>query len=214
MSVRRALVATMSALACAMAGACGPKPIEQPKPPPSARVLIVLLPDADSGRVGRVHVTNAAGLADLSTARASTEVAANAAPTPVSTMSEAEVESVFGAALSALPKIPRRFTLNFQFQSEELTEGSRAVVPEILKAVKEYTAPEVVVIGHTDTVGAAAANVDLGLKRAGTVRAILVEAGLDPATIEVRSHGEADPLIQTPDGTREPRNRRVEIAVR
>jgi outer membrane protein OmpA-like peptidoglycan-associated protein len=52
------------------------------------------------------------------------------------------------------------------------------------------------------------------MKRAGTVRAILVEAGLDPATIEVRSHGEGDLLIQTPDNTREPRNRRVEIAVR
>jgi outer membrane protein OmpA-like peptidoglycan-associated protein len=214
MSVRRALVATTSALACAMAGGCGPKPIEQPKPPPSARVLIVLLPDADSGRVGRVHVSNAAGLADLSSARASTEVTVNGAPGPVSTMSEAEVESVFGAALSALPAIPRRFTLNFRFQSEELTEGSRAVVPEILKAVKEYTAPEVVVIGHTDTVGAAPANVELGMKRAGTVRAILVKAGLDPATIEVRSHGEGDLLIQTPDSTREPRNRRVEIAVR
>ena len=214
MPVRRALVATTSALACAMAGACGPKPIEQPKPPPSARVLIVLLPDADTGRVGRVHVSNAAGLADLSAARASTEVTVNGAPSPVTTMSEAEVEKVFGAALSALPAIPRRFALNFQFQSEELTQGSRAVVPEILKAVKEYTAPEVVVIGHTDTVGAAAANVELGLKRAGTVRSILVAAGLDPATIEVRSHGEGDLLIQTPDGTREPRNRRVEIAVR
>ena len=32
MPVRRALVATISALACATAGGCGPKPIEQPKP--------------------------------------------------------------------------------------------------------------------------------------------------------------------------------------
>jgi outer membrane protein OmpA-like peptidoglycan-associated protein len=213
MSGRRALVATLSAFACA-AGGCGPKPIEQPKPPPAARVLIVLLPDADTGKVGRVHISNAAGSADLSSARDSTAITANTAPGPVSTMSEAELQSVFGAALSALPAVPRRFTLNFQFQSEELTQGSRAVVPEILKAVKEYTAPEVVVIGHTDTVGAAAANVELGLKRAGTIRAILVNAGLDPATIEVRSHGEGDLLIQTPDGTREPRNRRVEIAVR
>jgi outer membrane protein OmpA-like peptidoglycan-associated protein len=32
--------------------------------------------------------------------------------------------------------------------------------------------------------------------------------------IEVRSHGERDLLVQTPDGAREPRNRRVEISVR
>jgi outer membrane protein OmpA-like peptidoglycan-associated protein len=46
------------------------------------------------------------------------------------------------------------------------------------------------------------------------VRALLVRAGLDAALIEVGSHGESDLLIQTADSTPEPRNRRVEIAVR
>jgi outer membrane protein OmpA-like peptidoglycan-associated protein len=41
-----------------------------------------------------------------------------------------------------------------------------------------------------------------------------VSAGLDASTIDVTSHGDADLLIQTPDETLEPRNRRVEIAVR
>jgi outer membrane protein OmpA-like peptidoglycan-associated protein len=62
--------------------------------------------------------------------------------------------------------------------------------------------------------GEAKANVELGLKRANMVRALLVEAGLDPAAIEVSSHGEADQLVKTRDNTPEPRNRRVEIAVR
>jgi outer membrane protein OmpA-like peptidoglycan-associated protein len=58
------------------------------------------------------------------------------------------------------------------------------------------------------------ANVALGLKRANSVRDILVQAGLAPSTIEVTSHGEADLLVKTPDNTPEPRNRRVEITVR
>ena len=58
------------------------------------------------------------------------------------------------------------------------------------------------------------ANLALGLKRAISVRDILVEAGLAPSTIEVTSHGEADLLVKTPDNTPEPRNRRVEITVR
>ena len=38
--------------------------------------------------------------------------------------------------------------------------------------------------------------------------------GLDASAIEVTSHGKADPLIHTANQTPEPRNRRVEIAVR
>ena len=74
--------------------------------------------------------------------------------------------------------------------------------------------PEVTVVGHTDTMGSPQANIQLGLKRASTVRSILVDAGLDPALVEVTSHGEADLLMRTPDRTPEPHNRRVEISVR
>ena len=40
------------------------------------------------------------------------------------------------------------------------------------------------------------------------------EAGLDPAFIELISHGEEELLVPTADEVAEPRNRRVEIAVR
>ena len=46
------------------------------------------------------------------------------------------------------------------------------------------------------------------------VRNLLVAAGLDGSTIDATSVGELDPLIKTPDETPEPRNRRVDIAVR
>ena len=70
------------------------------------------------------------------------------------------------------------------------------------------------VIGHTDTTGAGLSNVELGLKRANSVRNLLVEARLNPALIEVTSHGEADLLVPTGDDVAEPRNRRVEITIR
>jgi outer membrane protein OmpA-like peptidoglycan-associated protein len=52
------------------------------------------------------------------------------------------------------------------------------------------------------------------MKRASSVRDLLVKAGLNPSTIDVTSHGEGDPLVRTPDNRAEPRNRRVEITVR
>jgi outer membrane protein OmpA-like peptidoglycan-associated protein len=129
-------------------------------------------------------------------------------------MSDDDVRQVFGAALAALPPAPRHFTLQFRFESDTLTAESMAVLPEILQSVKALPVPEVVVVGHTDTMGDRKANVTLGLRRANTVRGILATAGLAPATIEVASHGEGDLLVKTPDNTPEPRNRRVEITVR
>jgi outer membrane protein OmpA-like peptidoglycan-associated protein len=46
------------------------------------------------------------------------------------------------------------------------------------------------------------------------VRKLLVDAGLDPARIEVSSLGESDLLVSTKDEAPEPRNRRVDITVR
>ena len=119
-----------------------------------------------------------------------------------------------GLDMAALPPRPLHFTVNFRFESEELTPASRAQLPEILRATRERAMPEVVVIGHTDTAGPAARNLQLSLKRATAVRAFLIETRVDPAMIEVLSHGEAEPLVQTGDNVVESRNRRVEITVR
>src|SRR5262249_22638086 len=121
---------------------------------------------------------------------------------------------LFGDALSALPPAPRSFNLYFQFDSDELTDATRALLPQILQLVKDRPAPDVVAIGHTDTTGSAASNFQLGLRRAAKVRELLIGAGLDAGLITVMSLGETEPLIPTPDETMEPRNRRVEVAVR
>jgi outer membrane protein OmpA-like peptidoglycan-associated protein len=95
-----------------------------------------------------------------------------------------------------------------------LTAESTALVPEVVTTVKQYAVPEVIVVGHTDTMGDAKTNLALGRKRARTVSDILVKAGLAPSMIEVTSHGEGDLLVKTADNSPEPRNRRVEITVR
>ena len=129
-------------------------------------------------------------------------------------MTPDEVSRIFGAALAALPPPPRHFTLQFRFESDELTDESRALLPDIFAAVKALPVPEVAIVGHTDTMGNADTNVALGLKRATSVQRLLVDAGLDPAIVEVRSTAKSTRLVKTPDNTPEPRNRRVEIVVR
>jgi outer membrane protein OmpA-like peptidoglycan-associated protein len=210
MPIRSSVV---SVLAGVLLAACGAKPVAT-TPARPAQALVALLPDADTGKTGRALVTSAEGTADLSAERDSTLATANRAPGPVATLSQTEIDRLFGDALAALPPPPGHFTLYFLFESDELTDESRALVQEILNAVKARSAPEVAIVGHTDTMGAPTKNVELGFKRAMMVRALLIEAGLDASLIEVTSHGEGDLLVRTADETPEPRNRRVEISVK
>jgi outer membrane protein OmpA-like peptidoglycan-associated protein len=205
------------ALAAALAGlpasGCGPRRVSAPQEPQSP-AMVVLLADPESGKTGRARIANDHGRVELAAERQSTVVSANGSPSAVTVMSDDEVTRIFGGAIAALPPAPKHFTLYFQFESDQLTAESVALVPEILQAVKSLEVPEVAVVGHTDTMGTERANFDLGLKRGNTVRALLVDAGLAESTIEVTSHGEGDLLVRTGNNKAEPRNRRVEIAVR
>lgn len=192
--------------------ACAPFRFSVPERP--GQTLTVLLPDGDSDTSGRASVSNPAGATDLTSPNEASVVSANQPPTAATRMSDDEVQRIFGDVLSALPPAPQRFTLYFRFESNELTDESRSMVPDILQAIRNHPVPELLIVGHTDTTGATTANFDLGRKRAETVRGVLIEAGLDSAAIEVTSHGESDLLVPTADGVFEPRNRRVDISVR
>jgi outer membrane protein OmpA-like peptidoglycan-associated protein len=211
--MRVASIAIVAALAAVLEIACAGKHAA-PAPPETARTLVVLLPDSDTGVTGRAFVSNTSGSTDLNTTRDASTASPSTAPTAVTTMSEEEVQRLFGDTLSALPPAAVHFTLYFKFESDELTDESRALLPQILNTVKQRTIPEVLVVGHTDTMGTPRANIDLGLVRANTVRTMLIQVGLDQSTVEARSHGEGDLLVKTADETPEPRNRRVEISVR
>ena len=199
-------------LACMLFAGCARVSVEQPQRP--GQDLAVLLPDPGTGAVGRAVVSNAAGAVELAEARAATRVSRDRAPSPVAVLSEAAVQREFGDALASLPPAPETFALFFQFESEELAPASRALLDETLQAVKKRPVSDVLVVGHTDTMGSPASNFHLALRRAQTVRALLLAAGLDERTVAVSSHGEAQPFVPTPDQTNEPRNRRVVITVR
>jgi outer membrane protein OmpA-like peptidoglycan-associated protein len=206
-----AFVAVLVTVAAGLAS-CGPRRVQTPGT--GGAELIMLLPDPEGGTTGRAVVSSGPDTTDLTGARDFTIVGVNQPATKVTKMSESEVKRLFGDVLAALPPAPQHFTLFFRFESDELTDESRALVPDILRAMKDRPVPEVVVVGHTDTTGTPAGNFDLGMKRGITVRALLVQAGLDPSAVEVTSHGEAVLLVKTADETYEPRNRRVEITIR
>jgi peptidoglycan-associated lipoprotein len=212
MRVHTLLVCGALAAIAATAGGCRPK--VAPSAPPAGEDVIVLVPDPEDGRVGSATVTTAQGAVDLTTPNQATRVVAGQAPSAPAPMAADEIPQRFGAAIAARPLPPRQFLLYFQTGGDTLTPESQALVPEILGFFRSRPAPDVSVIGHTDTTGDAGANVELGLRRATLIRDLLVKSGLDPAKVDVASHGETDLLVSTPDDTAEAKNRRVEVAVR
>jgi len=180
----------------------------------AARSTVVLIPDPD-GNVGQVIVANERGQKVLNEANQSVTVAGrNVPPGAVTTMTAGEIQSVFSEALAARPLPPARFILYFLMDSNVLTRESKAVVPEILETIRKRSSVDVVISGHTDTVGTGEYNYKLGLDRTKAIYDILVAKGVAASSITATSHGEGNPLVKTGDNIPEPRNRRVEIVVR
>ena len=74
--------------------------------------------------------------------------------------------------------------------------------------------PDIMVIGHTDTVGGLEYNDRLSRARAERLRDLLAELGIPAARIEAAGRGKRELLVPTEENVSEARNRRVEINVR
>lgn len=126
----------------------------------------------------------------------------------------AAIKKDFSAALEAQPRLPERFLIYFQTGGASLTADSEAEIPRVLATIKARGPSAVSVTGHTDTVSGSRWNEHIGLVRARSIADLLRQRGIEAIELKVESHGERNLLIQTPDDTAEPRNRRVEIIVR
>jgi OmpA family len=108
---------------------------------------------------------------------------------------------------------PGQFVVFFPTDEATLSPDAVRVVDEAAVAYQQTGAAQITVTGHTDTVGSAAYNLDLSLRRAEAVANELIRQGVPATGISTVGQGEEDLLVPTPDGVREPRNRRVWIVV-
>ena len=176
---------------------------------PATDETVVVLPAAD-GHVGGVVVQRGSERQVLDQPYA----ASRSGEREVARLSEAEVQRTFGPTLAALPARPATFLLHFVTGTDELTPESKQELGKVLAALKDRPSPDVLVIGHTDTVGDVAGNDRLSAQRAERVKGFLVEIGIPADRIRTAGRGEREPLVPTADNVEEPRNRRVEINVR
>ena len=125
-----------------------------------------------------------------------------------------EVAKKFGATLAAQPARAASFTLYFIEGKDEFTDESKRIVDGLFAEIARRPVPDVIVIGHTDTVGSDTSNDALALKRAEIVRTELIRRGIAAENIQAIGRGKRELAIPTADNVAEPRNRRVVILVR
>jgi len=115
--------------------------------------------------------------------------------------------------MPAAAAMAQTFVVYFNFNKSDLTADGQKVIDNAVAYYKKTGALKVAVAGYTDTSGTAAYNMGLSHRRADTVRAALIKGGVPAAKISTAWYGKTNLAVPTPDGVKEPRNRRATIAI-
>lgn len=110
-----------------------------------------------------------------------------------------------------LAEIPREYLVFFDWDRADITTEAAQIIRAAAANAKALRSVRLTTTGHADRSGPDPYNLRLSQRRAEAVRAVLIREGVPTGEIEIFARGESDPLVQTPDGVREPRNRRVQI---
>ena len=179
--------------------------------PDKAPEIFAVLPAPD-GHVGTIVVKGPQSEQVLNTAYAAIRI--DGGTQTGSVLDAGQVRDVWGSTLDALPGVATSFTLYFVEGKDELTPESQAQLESVFAELQRRPLPDIVVIGHTDTVGSLDFNDKLSRARADRMRELLIERGLPAERIQAAGRGMRELLIPTDENVSEPRNRRVEINVR
>jgi outer membrane protein OmpA-like peptidoglycan-associated protein len=107
--------------------------------------------------------------------------------------------------------IVRNFVVFFDFDKSNLSPEAREVVASAVNTAKTIGTARITVTGHTDTVGSQRYNQRLSERRAQSVKAEMVQLGMNGSEITTIGKSFNEPLIPTGPGVREPQNRRAMI---
>ncbi len=101
----------------------------------------------------------------------------------------------------------------FEFDKAELMPGGFRAVDKLAQFLKEYENRNVLIEGHTDSIGTPEYNIDLSRRRAEAVRSALMEKGIARDRIITKGYGESYPVAGNEIEAGRQQNRRVEVII-
>jgi len=132
-------------------------------------------------------------------------VAPTPAPVPVPVPEPAPAPVV-------VPCAPGPYIVFFDWDKSDITPTAAATLNDAIAAYGHCNGAHVMLAGHADRSGSVKYNLGLSSRRDAAVQNYLTSTGgISGAAISSQAFGEGQNRVATPDGVREPQNRRVEI---
>jgi outer membrane protein OmpA-like peptidoglycan-associated protein len=175
--------------------------------------VVVLVPD-EGGMVGKIVVANDGEKQELSEPYAAIDTGVNNQPGNEFTADPDAVKAAFAGALASKPAAAAVYVVFFIIGQAREDPRSTETLAQAVAAALATPHADISVVGHSDAIGDDAENMALSLQRARVVYDTLTKGGVPASVIDVSYHGSNNPLVATPRGVPEPRNRRVEVTIR
>ena len=165
--------------------------------------------------------TKIAEAEDLAATLSQTLEATKLEATENATEASAQIQSLenkvqnMGAELAELKKAPKQQyilqSVLFEINSSEIRSTDVPELTSLKSLLENNTALSATIIGHTDDSGPAAFNQKLSLERASTVKAWLVEKGIDASRLSIKGVSSTSPIVPNSQESARAVNRRTEI---
>jgi outer membrane protein OmpA-like peptidoglycan-associated protein len=104
--------------------------------------------------------------------------------------------------------------VTFGSNQDQVNRSFYAVLDDVARVLQQYDRSTIDVIGHADSDGTDAYNLDLSQRRASNVARYLIDRGILPARMYVEGRGESQPIASNATAEGKAQNRRVEIVIR
>jgi outer membrane protein OmpA-like peptidoglycan-associated protein len=101
----------------------------------------------------------------------------------------------------------------FPFNSTDILPDGKQNLQTLASSLDKYPNSDILIVGHTDSVGTDAYNMDLSQRRAQAASAYLQSLGVPASRLQTAGRGESEPIASNDTEEGRQRNRRVEIAI-
>ncbi len=101
----------------------------------------------------------------------------------------------------------------FDFDSYTLRGAARENLTNLAASLTRYPDSDVLIVGHTDSMGQDDYNQRLSENRSGAAMDFLVQQGVAPSRIQAAGLGESEPVASNDTEAGRQENRRVEVAI-
>ena len=103
--------------------------------------------------------------------------------------------------------------ITFLFASDEITQQGKLILDDVVNVLTEHPEFDVIIKGHTDSIGEDSINLELSQLRAQSVLNYLANTGIQASRLTATGFGESAPIADNDSKEGRALNRRIEFTV-